>query len=55
MKNKKLKMYLSLPITGRDLNQVKDYAERVKRDWVAKGYDVITPFEIVPDDGMPYE
>jgi hypothetical protein len=55
MKNKKMKMYLSLPISGRDLNQVKDYADLVKRAWVAKGYDVVTPFEIVPEDGMPYE
>lgn len=54
MKNKK-RMYLSFPITGRDLNQVKEYAESVKRAWVAKGYDVVTPFEVVPDDGMPYE
>ena len=54
MKNKK-RMYLSFPITGRDLNQVKEYAESVKRAWVDKGYDVVTPFEVVPDDGMPYE
>ena len=47
MKNKK-RMYLSFPITGRDLNQVKEYAESVKRAWVAKGYDVVTPFEVNP-------
>lgn len=35
MKNRK-RMYLSLPITGRDLNQVKEYAEIVKRVWVAR-------------------
>ena len=54
MKNKKQKMYLSLPITGRGLKQVKDYAERVKRVWVAKGYDVITPFEVCPEDDLTY-
>lgn len=48
-------MYLSLPITGRNIEKVKEYAKNIKVKWVEKGYDVITPFEIVPDDGMPYE
>lgn len=55
MKNRKMKMYLSLPITGRDLGQVKEYAKRLKAKWVGKGFDVVTPFEVVPIDGMPYE
>lgn len=54
MEDKK-RMYLSLPITGRKIEKVKAYAKKVKEKWVAKGYDVVTPFEIVPDDGMPYE
>lgn len=48
-------MYLSLPITGRKIEKVKEYAKKMKAKWVAKGYDVVTPFEIVPNDGMPYE
>ena len=55
MEGKKIqKMYLSVPISGRDLGHVKAYTEYVKNKWVNKGYDVITPFEVVPDDGMPY-
>lgn len=49
------KMYLSLPITGRKIEKVKAYAKKMKAKWVEKGYDVVTPFEVVPIDGMPYE
>ena len=47
-------MYLSLPISGRDLNKVKEFAKKVKAKWMDKGYDVITPFDVCPLDGMPY-
>ncbi len=49
-----MKMYLSLPITGRNLAQVKEFAAKVKKEWVAKGYDVVTPFEVNAID-MSYE
>lgn len=51
---KKLKMYLSFPITGRNIKDVKAYAKRIKQIWEAKGYDVITPFEVVRDDNAAY-
>lgn len=51
---KKKKMYLSFPITGRCLADVKVYARRVKKKWTDKGYDVVTPFEVAPAEGMPY-
>lgn len=54
MENKK-KMYLSLPITGRKIEKVKEYAKRLKAKWVEKGFEVVTPFEVVPVDNMPYE
>lgn len=47
MEDKK-RMYLSLPITGRKIEKVKEYAKKVKEKWVAKGYDVVTPFEVNP-------
>lgn len=53
MKNKE-KMYLSLPITGRDLGKVKEFAKVVKAKWEKMGYAVITPFEVCQDEGMPY-
>lgn len=49
-----MKLYLSLPITGRDLAKVKEYAKRVKGLWKEKGFEVITPFEVCPIEGMPY-
>lgn len=51
---KKLKMYLSFPITGRNIKDVKVYAKRIKKTWEDKGYEVITPFEVVPEDEKPY-
>lgn len=53
MKNGK-KMYLSLPISGREIERVKEYARKVKAKWVEKGFDVITPFEVCPEPGLPY-
>ena len=53
-KKKKMKLYVSLPISGRCLKDVKVYAKRVKFKWETKGYDVITPFDVVKEDGKPY-
>ena len=33
---KKLKMYLSFPITGRNIKDVKAYAKRIKKTWEDK-------------------
>lgn len=46
MNVRKMKFYLSFPITGRELKDVKVYARRLKRDWEAKGYEVVNPFEV---------
>lgn len=54
MKNKKSKMYLSLPITGRSMADVKVYASRVKMKWVGMGYDVITPFDVCNESDETY-
>ena len=51
---KKLKMYLSFPITGRNLKDVKAYARRIKTVWEAKGYDVVTPFDLSTEENKPY-
>lgn len=53
MSKTKKKMYLSLPITGRDIDKVKEYAAKIKAKWMEKGYEVVTPFEVVPFC-MPY-
>lgn len=47
-------MYLSFPITGRNLKDVKAYAKRVKQVWTEKGFEVVTPFEVSVALDMPY-
>lgn len=43
---RKLKMYLSFPITGRNIKDVKVYAKRIKKTWEDKGYEVVNPFDV---------
>lgn len=43
---KKMKLYLSFPITGRKLKDVKVYARRVKQKWEKKGFEVVSPFDV---------
>ena len=50
----RIKMYLSLPITGRNLKDAKEYAKQVKAAWVERGYEVITPFEVCNQPGKTY-
>lgn len=44
------KLYVSLPITGRDLVSVKEHAAKVKKVWEKRGYEVVTPFDLVPEN-----
>ncbi|WP_418988102.1 DUF4406 domain-containing protein [Bacteroides heparinolyticus] len=50
----KKKVYLSLPITGRQLEEAKEYASKMKERLTFQGYEVITPFEINPNSEEPY-
>ena len=43
----KTKVYVSLPITGYDLEETKKYANQVKKWLEEKGYEVITPLTLV--------
>ena len=45
-----MKLYISLPITGRVLNDVKLYAKVIKERWTLKGFDVITTFDVVANE-----
>lgn len=44
------KLYVSIPITGRDLVSVKEHAGVVKKLWEERGYEVVTPFELVEEN-----
>lgn len=48
-----MKIYISLPISGHDLRQVRQRADEAKA-WVRrKGHDCITPFDVCPGP-LPY-
>lgn len=39
-------IYVSIPITGHDINKVREHADLIKRALSVKGNKVTTPFEI---------
>lgn len=50
----KKKLYISLPISERDIEAVKQRANRLKKSITSEEYDGITPFDICPDSTLPY-
>ena len=52
-----MKIYISLPITGYDLQERKQYAENVKNrlKQIYPDGEIITPFDVCADPSLPYE
>lgn len=50
----KKKLYISLPISGRDLDDVKRRANTIKESVESDDYVPVTPFDICPDSTLPY-
>ena len=52
-----MKIYISLPITGYDLQERKQYAESVKKrlQQIYPESEIITPFDVCEDISLPYE
>ena len=52
-----MKIYISLPITGYDLQERKQYAENVRSrlQQIYPDGKIITPFDVNPDPSLPYE
>lgn len=48
-------VYVSIPITGHDYEKQKSYAKEVAKRLEEDGYRAITPFDIVEDEGTPYQ
>lgn len=48
------KVYISIPISGKDINQVKLYLDLVKNGIKSSGSDPITPFDVSPDSNASY-
>lgn len=51
-----MKIYISLPITGYDLQERKRYADSVKKrlQQVYTDSEIVTPFEVNPDQELSY-
>lgn len=47
------KCYISIPITGFDVEKQREKAELLKQDFEEIGYDVITPFDVCPEKDKP--
>lgn len=50
----KKKLYISLPISGYQLDAVQREADAYKKLWQDEGYEVVTPFDLSPDSDKPY-
>lgn len=48
------KVYISIPITGENYNDQRNHAFVVATNLFQKGYDVITPFDVVQSLSTPY-
>ncbi|MDE6535448.1 MAG: DUF4406 domain-containing protein [Muribaculaceae bacterium] len=49
-----MKLYISIPITGRELHQAKAQAEEIKAKLTPYGHECITPFDVCPEPERPY-
>lgn len=52
---KRVKCYISIPITGRDIDDVKKEIENYKTRLRSKGYSPISPFDRVVDFNAMHE
>lgn len=49
-----MKIYVSLPITGIPIEEAKQKADSVKRKLSELGHNVVTPFDVCPEENKPY-
>ncbi len=50
----KKKVYISIPISGKDITEVKLHLDFVKNRLVSKLYEQVTPFDVSPDSNASY-
>lgn len=48
------KLYISIPITGHPIEDVKARAYELKEMLSVEGWEVITPFDVVPDEEITH-
>ena len=49
-----MKLYISIPITGRPIEEAKRHAENIKAQLTPYGHECITPFDVCPETDKPY-
>lgn len=49
-----MKIYISLSISGHDIKETKEYAEKVKKFLEEKRDEIVTPFDVCDEEGKPY-
>lgn len=49
-----MKIYVSLPISGHDIKETKEYVEKVKKFLEEKGDEIVTPFDACNEEGKSY-
>lgn len=49
-----MKLYISIPISGRPLHEAKAHAERIKAKLSEYGHECITPFDVCPEPDKSY-
>ena len=49
-----MKIYISIPISGRPLHEAKYQTEVIKAKLVHHGHECMTPFDVCPAPDMPY-
>lgn len=52
---KRTKIYISLPISGLDIQKVREKADLIKAKLSREGYDVVSPFDIYIGKNPSYE
>lgn len=50
-----MKIYISIPITGRDENKVREEADNIKAALSRQGHEVVSPFDIYAGKNPTYE
>lgn len=49
-----MKIYISIPISGRPIQDAKYHAESIRERLMLHGHECVTPFEVSPDPDKPY-
>lgn len=49
-----MKIYISLPISGLNIDTCKERANRIKKKITQKGHEAITPFDVCPSTQKTY-